>query len=590
MVDNGAFLAFNQSTNGTYAGIISGVGAFALFGGGNVTLTNTSSFTGTTDIFGGTLTVDGVLPSSGGIDVHSLATLAGTGTVAGAVTAETNATIAPGDNGIGTLHAGSVTFDGGSTLDVDYNASGASDRLALTGALTLGAGAHTIALNGATGVYGNDTHLQVATFGSTNATATNFTVTDNMPFLAVALTVTGTEMDIDLTRNSAEFASVAHNDNQVQEANAIQALDAGNPLFGAFVGLPASQTQGALNDLSGAHNAGLVGAMAGTAGMVRGIVDNHMSGLNHAGDTGDMAALAPAADDQETGMAAGDPYDHPIPGGSTMWLQAIGGLGHSQAQDSAPSQKRSSYGAIGGLDVPFLDSGYAGVFGGYDRGRIDTDSENASSDLDEYHAGAYVTHPVIAGVIARAGIAGTYQDIDTSRSVVVGALASSPQGDTSGNTVTGFAEISRPFSFKYAALEPFGDVSLTRSHINAYNETNGGAADLHVDDETIVNPATTLGLRVGRSLDAGAVPLELGGSLGWQHTYGAVDARDSMTFAGGTTSFEAYGPPIARDAAVVGASISAAIDGNTKAYVTYNGTLARETQDHDFTLGARWQF
>jgi outer membrane autotransporter protein len=264
----------------------------------------------------------------------------------------------------------------------------------------------------------------------------------------------------------------------------------------------------------------------------------------------------------------------------------IGGMGHTLADTQSPGQQRSVYGAVGGIDRAFEDSGLFGVYGGYQRGEVSSNAVGASADLNSYMLGAYVSHPVGAGFALSGGVSAMYHDVDTVRHVIVGGTGFSPHGSTNGSTLNAFAELAKPFQWNGTALTGFGNLSVTRNHMNGYSEHDGGAADLVVGDTTQTNPATTLGVRGSRTFGS----LNIDASLGWQHTYGNLNPSATMQFAGGTTEFTSQGTPIARDAAVVGIKASHDLNQGGTAYVGYDGTLASDAQDHSFKAGLKWKF
>lgn len=113
----GATFRLNQASNGTYAGVLGGVGIFDKTGAAALTLTRTSVFSGTTRVGAGTLRVDGALlgtSSGGNIVVQSGGTLTGSGTVS-------RTTVASG----GTLSASSL--NGTLTVDGDLDLQAGSD-------------------------------------------------------------------------------------------------------------------------------------------------------------------------------------------------------------------------------------------------------------------------------------------------------------------------------------------------------------------------------------------------------------------------------------------------------------------------------
>src|SRR5207248_1446894 len=133
-------------------------------------------------ISGGTLLVKNTSGSGTGsntVTVSSGATLGGSGTISGAISLSNLGTVAPGAGSPGvagtTLHAGSMTWNGGSTLSLQVGASFA-DELALLGALTRGtSGTFTLNLIDA-GVGLTPVNYTLLSFGSTNFTLSNFTL------------------------------------------------------------------------------------------------------------------------------------------------------------------------------------------------------------------------------------------------------------------------------------------------------------------------------------------------------------------------------------------------------------------------------
>jgi autotransporter-associated beta strand protein len=120
LYNNGAEFIFNSSASQTLGGIISGSGALTINGNGTLALNGINTYTNRTAVNAGTL--------------------AGTGTIAGAVAVNSGATLAPGAGGIGTLTlSGPVSFAAGSTNVFEVNGSSAtSDAVALGGTLSYG--------------------------------------------------------------------------------------------------------------------------------------------------------------------------------------------------------------------------------------------------------------------------------------------------------------------------------------------------------------------------------------------------------------------------------------------------------------------
>ena len=133
--------ASSVAHNITLNGVLSGT-PFIKTGNGTLTLGASAgnTYTGATTISAGTLLVNnttGSGTSSGAVTVTN-ATLGGTGTISGATTLQTNAVLAPGVGGIGTLSfGGALTLSPASTNSfVVTTAGGASNKVAVAGVLT----------------------------------------------------------------------------------------------------------------------------------------------------------------------------------------------------------------------------------------------------------------------------------------------------------------------------------------------------------------------------------------------------------------------------------------------------------------------
>jgi autotransporter-associated beta strand protein len=144
-ISNNASVVFNQTTNGTYSGAMSGDGALSKIGNGTLTMSgNSSAFSGTAAINAGTVALTGSLANAA-MAINNGATLTGNGT-AGAVTINSGGTIAPG-NSPGTITTGNMTWNGGGIYNWQLgNATGTAGTdwdliSSTTGSLTIGANA-----------------------------------------------------------------------------------------------------------------------------------------------------------------------------------------------------------------------------------------------------------------------------------------------------------------------------------------------------------------------------------------------------------------------------------------------------------------
>jgi autotransporter-associated beta strand protein len=132
-------LVFNQTSNGTFGGAISGNGSVTKSGGSSLTLSGINTYTGGTTIGAGTLVITNATSLPGNVTNNSalVLDLAATGSFAGVISGTGNVT----KTGVGTLTLfGANTYTGGTTVSAGTLALSANDRLANTGALTVSGG------------------------------------------------------------------------------------------------------------------------------------------------------------------------------------------------------------------------------------------------------------------------------------------------------------------------------------------------------------------------------------------------------------------------------------------------------------------
>ncbi len=136
----GGTLLTDAGTISTLSGTISGAGPLTKTGAGALILSGTNSYTGTTTVSAGLLSVRGALSASA-VQVASGATLGGTGIIEGTVTVLNGGILSPG-NSPGTLTVGSLVLNSGSLSNFELAApgtvgGGVNDLVAVTGNLTL---------------------------------------------------------------------------------------------------------------------------------------------------------------------------------------------------------------------------------------------------------------------------------------------------------------------------------------------------------------------------------------------------------------------------------------------------------------------
>jgi T5SS/PEP-CTERM-associated repeat protein/autotransporter-associated beta strand protein len=187
---NNGTLVFNRSDDSDYSGIISGTGAVTKQGGGTLTLTGTSNYTGATAVNGGSLLVNGRLGNTT-VSVGNGALLGGSGTIDGMLTVLAGGTLSPGTSP-GTLHVGSLQLSGSSTtlMEITGTAAGLYDQIVAMNNIAYG-GLLQLTMSGS---YANGTVFQLFQFGSESGDFSSLTMAGGSgPYAGLTFGAIGTE-------------------------------------------------------------------------------------------------------------------------------------------------------------------------------------------------------------------------------------------------------------------------------------------------------------------------------------------------------------------------------------------------------------
>ncbi|NEU14887.1 autotransporter domain-containing protein [Methylobacterium sp. BTF04] len=595
IVDNGT-LVFNQSADGSLANAISGTGTVIKTGAGALDFTGTGTFSGSTGIAQGRLAVNGSLANSI-VTVGSGGVLGGNGTVGGIV-ALSGGTVAPG-NSIGTLNvSGNVAFAAGSIYQVEANAAGQSDRIAATGTATLSGG--TVQVLAQNGTY--DPRTRYAILNAAGGVAGQFSgVTSNFAFLTPTLRYQPTEVDLTLTRNDIAFATIAQNRNQAAVATAIQVGGAGTAVYDRTVGLTTPEARGAFQTLAGDVHASTVSTQSATAFFVREAILDRLrwgvtsgSGLDDGRDYGSLPAAYTADLPGRAGPVASVPVRILDPKVFGLWGQGFGAFGDARSDGNAAGLTRQIAGFVMGADVR-LESGFKfGVAGGYTSASLDTAGRLQSATVESGFGGVYGGYEV-GPLSIRLGAVYADNDTRTRRSVAFAGFTDNATGRYGGSTVQGFGELGYRIVLGggpntlvskdgFAApargyIEPFVGGSYVSIGRDRFVET-GGAAALTSSARTTDVGAVTAGLRAQTAIDLGlGLPLSAHGLAGYRRAFGDVVPTALLAFSSGP-AFLSAGIPIARDALVAEAGLDLHVAPNATLGAAYTGQVGDRVKDH----------
>lgn len=558
-----------SSTGYTFASALSGNGTLNQ-SAGNTSLTGDSSgFTGTTNVTGGRLAINGSLDHSA-VTISYGGTLGGTGMV-GSIVANRDGIVAPG-NSIGTLKvAGNVAFNAGSTYQVQVQADGTSDRITATGTAKI-----TGATLGIEALAGNYQPTTTYTILSANSvTGTFSTVTNNLAFLDASLSYDSKNIYLRLTRNDVTIGSVARTPNQRAVGSVISAGRTQDAIYNGILSQTADGARHALDQLSGEVHASAKTALIEDSRFLREAVNDRLrAAFGDVGASSTSGAVASGRDiDSATRIA--------------VWGQAFGAWSNYASDGNASRMKQSTGGFVTGIDTGEIENWRVGLVGGSSRSSFNMKDGASSGESENNHLGVY--GGARWGELAlRSGLAYTWSRLDTSRTLAFSGFRDRLTASYDAGALQAFGELGYRLDTQNAAFEPFVNLAHVSLNTDGFTE-KGGVAALSAKSRTTDTTFTTLGLRASTDFMLGSVRAAANGTVGWRHAFGDTTPYSTQGFAG-SSLFTIAGVPIANDTFVLQTGLDVMLSYNAMIGVSYKGEFGSGSMTNrvDARLGIRF--
>ncbi|CAM1000321.1 Autotransporter-associated beta strand repeat-containing protein [Rhodanobacter sp. Root179] len=546
IVDHGA-LVFDQAVDGSYADDLSGGGSLGKTGAGTLTLSGDNhAFSGDAEVLAGGLAVDGTLGGSLVMDAGTR--LSGSGTLGNLDLA---GTLAPGHS-IGTLSAsGDVTIRSGASYEVETDAAGHSDLLAVTGHATLQGGS---VLNLASdGSYTTQTTYTILT--AAGGVEGQFgAVTTTLAFLDPRLDYLANAVQLTLSRNDVDFCAVTVTANQCATGNAVE-HQGGGGLYDGLLSQDVTTTRAALGQWSGESLASTRTALLQDSRFVREAMGDRL----HRADTAQDDARA-------VGTSAG-----------SVWVHGWNHSGHADGDGNASSMQGHGSGILLGVDAPIGDWLRAGITAGEGQDALDVTALDSSAYVKNRHLGMYAGGRW-NGWSLDGGVAESWHDIRSTRHVDA-VLPGTLRADYHGRTRQAYLEGGYRYTGAHGSVQPF----VNLAHVAAYTgqvDERGNITALRSAGETTEVSLGTLGVRgLWQLADSAATPVSLYATLGWRHAFGDLVPLAQQRFADGER-FTVSGVPLRANAALVQLGIDAGLSRHTRLRAGYDGVLAGRESDH----------
>ncbi len=552
-VTNTVFLngsdTFDTNGNGSsLAGILEGFGGLDIAGNGAVTLTEVNTYTGGTDLIGGTL----VAANSHALGTGSVVVNGGTLSLNGPMTLNIGGDYT--QSAPGTLQMGMGGID-----------AGAWDVLEVSGAASLAGTLSLVSENGYhLHIHGTE-DFEILTAGSVEGT---FNTITNM-VTADSVTLIYQPTDILLQVTGPTFRSLGVTPNQAAIGGALDVLNEkfSDPAMIQYLNtLSDSDLLGVYAQISPAVLTPMYRISFSSSQVEAEMVDQRLDQL-FGGAGGESKNISwngegPLFAGRHSAAREEAIAEDLQPQRLGVFMDGMGDFGTVTGDSNAQGYQYSTGGMVAGLDYHFSKEWAVGLMLGYTQSGTSQSTGMVNVTGGQFGLyGGWKGGALHAEALAFGGINSYATQRDS-----FGGTAS---GRAQGYQYSGQAGAGWDWTLGKAKVGPFLSAQYTRVDINGFNET-GSQTPLSYPSQGAGCLLSDLGMRVSRDWAAGGVVLAPSLSAAWEHVYqGNLDSLSAAMEGGG--NFTVEGPALGTDALVLAAGLDAKFGRDFKAYVSYQG-------------------
>ncbi len=549
---------------------------------------------------------DDAIVDANGVTIWSTGALSGDGMLISELTRNYGA-IAPGNSGIGTFTIdGDVRFEPNSTLEIEVENIGRSDRLVVTGDVDINGG--TVQVVSVDTISGWQEYLII----DANSVTGTF---DAIGTALLDASISNPYADLNYTTDSvllkivaSSFAdpSIAITGNQRAVGRVLQrfADSGGNSITTALQNLETvGQVQDSLDQLSGQSRPSLAPVSVADASKFMGTISDRMlnasPGLSQGYSSGPIFATAGpegfassrtfgnVSSGNEFAVGNGSKYFADRKWG--FWGKGYGILGDRDAGGGAPGYDYNIYGTSIGCDYQLTENFLLGITGGFSSGDVDYSTVSDSTDISGRNIGIYDSY-YTSDWCFDSILTISQLEYDTKR--YVSLTGDNLTGSTEGFGLSGYFEARYDYRSNVSwFIQPLASLQFTYLTLDSYTET-GGASALGFGEQEYNSYKGSLGLRARRNIfmkdDSRYATLELRGR--WLHEFGDADTNVQAHFANVPNAiFTVTDDEISRDTLVLGVGLSAKPNYRTRLLLDYDLSLNSDDTAHLITLALEYR-
>jgi len=488
---------------------------------------------------------------------------------------------------LGTLTVqGNMTFEPNSVLEVRVNNSGGSDKLSVTGQVTIAGGTvkaiSTETITGTKQYTIVDANNVVGKFDALDTALLDVNLVD--PYENIGYTSKSVILRIAAYRFDR---GVAQTPNQQELGKALQKIaDAGGTaITGALQQLPKlDDVRAAYDQLSGQSRPPLAPILTTDTARFMGIVSDRLQSARGAvaedvqslSDSPLLAMAEPQAGIESPTGRSWDSFLWDLNSeankgkGWGTWGKAYTLFGDRKTKNGATGYSWDILGGGLGVETRLSDRLLGGATGGYSNGQVDYDTVPDTADISTYHAGLYSTY---AGDGWYASSMVTYAWIDVQTERVVDLTRERHEGDFGGHEWSGYIEAGLDWQPAPSWLiQPLAAFQIALLSMDQYAET-GGPSALVFERQKYDSYRASVGAKVTKELPLGsrglAAIIQARGR--WVHEFGDVVSTVDTRFVDvPTISWTVSDEALSRESFIVGAGAGVRLSRGLRAFVDYD--------------------
>jgi len=520
---------------------------------------------------------DGYGTAKGNITVDNGGQFTGFGGAEGLVHVKNGGLLAPGSTTeMGTINAGSLQMDAGSTYRVKTDTTGAVDHIQVANDVTLHGGTVDVrARDGNWGKRGTQHMPRSIIQAGGTLTGAFDNVTTDLAFLTPKLDYNNGQVMLGLTRNSTKMEDIADGTthNRMGAAGGLAYLEASgaNPtLMNELLGLNKDDALQAFDSLSGEIYPTTNTVLMQSSRQLRTRVNTRLTANTQGTDEAPSFNAIRALGTGDTGTS------------TPVWVSAWGHNGNQGRTPNAAHADISGHGVVVGMDNtdrPLAGGLHAGMMFGSESTKVQVaDGRDSRSEVDSRSAGIY-GGSAIGNTQWRGGLIYSHLDVETQRTVTVNSLTEHLQSERKGKQMQAFAEISHNLTLSpRTSVAPWLNVAKVWQRLDAAQEGNGATA-LELEKQSASATTVSMGGRGQVSLGDGRTPVSVYADVGYQYVIDGKNTDSKHHFAGQPQDFAVRGTSL-NDSLVGAVGVQLGLSRNSALLVEYRGELGSGQQQH----------